>query len=138
MFLKSTGSKFSPVFRKGIGYAGAVSKGLGSASRALATGARVGSQIGNTVLAVPGVREAVMASPEARNVLNRLNTGAELARGASNVLGKASALTNPAGYKNIITPAGIDTKALGSNVSTGLQRAKEVAQATEPLIKFVR
>lgn len=139
MFLKSTGSKFSPVFRKGIGYAGAVSKGLGSASRSLATGARVGSELGNTILSIPGVRTYMRYHPEAKDVLDRLNTGAELASAGSQVLGRASVLTDPKMYRPIITSkGGLDTRSLGKNIRTGIERAKMLDSATEPLIKFVR
>ena len=139
MFLKATGRKAMPIFRKGVMASSALSKGLGTASRNLATGARVGSEIGNTILSIPFARQALAMSPQGQELLSRLNMGADLARGGSEFLGRASDLTNPLTYRPIVRASGsIDTKALGKNIREGLERAKALDKSSEPLMRFVK
>ena len=139
MFLKATGKKIMPIFRKGVTASSALSKGLGGASRNLASGARVGSELRNTILSIPFAKQALMRSPEGKDLLNRLNTGVELATSGSKFLGRASDLTNPLTYRPIIRESGsIDTKALGKNVREGIERAKALDRSSEPLIKFAK
>jgi hypothetical protein len=139
MFLKATGRRAMPIFRKGVMASSALSKGLGTASRGLATGARVGVELGNTILSIPFAREALSMSPQGQELLSRLNMGAGLAREGAQFLGRASDLTNPLTYRPIIRPSGsIDTKALGKNIREGLERAKALDKSSEPLMKFVK
>lgn len=139
MFLKATGRKAMPIFRKGVMASSALSKGLGGASRNLATSARVGGELRNTILSIPFAKQALMRSPEGKELLNRLNTGVELATSGSKFLGRASDLTNPSTYRPIIRESGsIDTKALGKNVREGIERAKSLDKSSEPLMKFVK
>lgn len=137
MFLKATGRKAMPIFRKGVMASSALSKGLGAASRNLATGARVGSELRDTILSIPFAKEALARSPEGKDLLNRLNTGVELASSGSGFLGRASDLTNPLTYRPILRAGGsIDTRALGKNIRQGIERAKALDKASEPLIQF--
>jgi len=139
MFLKAVGRKSMPIFRRGVMASSRLSKGLGGASRNLATGARAGEALSNTILSIPFAKEALMRSPEGKDLLNRLNTGTELAGAGSKFLGKASDLVNPLNYNKIITKSGsINVPALGRNIAQGLERAKQLDKAKEPLMKFVR
>lgn len=139
MFRKSVIKKAMPMFRRGIMASSRLSKGLGGASQTLATGARAGEALGNTILSIPFAKEALMRSPEGKDLLNRLNTGTELAGAGSKFLGKASDLVNPLNYNKIITKSGgINVPALGKNIYQGLERAKQLDKAKEPLMKFVR
>lgn len=137
MFLKATGSRAMPIFRRGVMASSALSKGLGASSRALATGARVGSELGNTILSIPFARQALSMSPQGQEFLSKLNLGADIARQGSQVLGRASDLVNPLTYRPIIRDSGsLNTKALGKNIREGLERAKALDRSSEPLMKF--
>lgn len=138
MFLKATGSRAMPIFRTGIMASSILSKGLGAASRGLATGSKIGSELGNTFLSIPFARQALSMSPQGQEFLSRLNLGADVARQGSQILGRASDLVNPLTYRPIIRQSGsINTKAIGQNIREGLERAKALDRATEPLFRFV-
>ena len=139
MFRKAVGRKAIPIFRRGVMASSALSKGLGGASRSLATGAAAGQALSNTISSIPFAKEALLRSPEGRDLLNRLNTGTELAFAGSKFLGQASGLVDPLNYNKIITKSGgINVPALGRNIAQGLERAKQLRGAGEPLMKFVK
>jgi len=139
MFRKAVGRRALPIFRKGVMASSRLSKGLGGASRSLATGAAAGQALSNTISSIPFAKEALIRSPEGRDLLNRLNTGTELAFAGSKFLGEASGLVNPLNYNKIITKTGgVDVPALGRNIYQGLERAKQLRASTEPLMKFVK
>jgi len=139
MFLKSAGRKAMPIFRKGVMASSALSKGLGAAGRGLSTGARAGGELRDTILSIPFAKEVLSSTPQGKDLLNRLNTGLELASAGSGFLGRASDLTNPLTYRPIIRATGsIDTRALGKNIREGIERAKALDRSSEPLIQFRR
>ena len=139
MFLKSSGSSASKMFRKAISTASNVSKGLGGASSALSGAIKKGTQVANAVGNVPFVKEAIKASPEAQDALAKARAGAKIGGQLAGVLKKGSDLTNPANYKPITTAGGgINAGAVQANAQAGLQRAKDLGEAGASLYRFVK
>ena len=139
MFLKSSGSSASKMFRKGLSTATNISKGLGGASSALSGAIKKGTQVANAIGNVPFVKEAIKASPEAQDALAKARIGVRVGKDVAGVLQKGSELTNPANYKPITTSTGgVNVANVQSNIQSGLQRAKDIGEAGAGIYHFVK
>ena len=139
MFRKSLGSSASKMFRKGISTASGVSKGLGGASNILTGAIKTGTKIANVLGDNPVVKGAIASSPEATALLAKARMGAKAGTQVAGLLKGASQITDPANYRGITTSTGgVNADAVQQNVSTGLQRAKDLAKEGESLYNFVK
>lgn len=139
MFRKSLGSSASKMFRKGISTASGVSKGLGGASNALTGAIKTGTKIANVLGDNAIVKGAIASSPEATALLGQARMGAKAGTQVAGLLKGASQFTDPSSYKSITTSSGgVNAGALQKNISTGLQRAKDLAKGGEDLYNFVK
>lgn len=139
MFRKSLGSSASKMFRKGISTASGVSKGLGGASNILTGAIKTGTKVANVLGDNPIVKGAIASSPEAQALLAKARMGAKAGTQVAGLLKGASELTDPSNYRSITTSTGgVNAGAVQKNVSTGLQRAKDLAKEGESLYNFVK
>ena len=139
MFRKSLGSSASKMFRKGISTASGVSKGLGGASNALTGAIKTGTKIANVLGDNAIVKGAIASSPEATALLGQARAGVRAGKAVAGILKSGSEFTNPANYRGITTSSGgINAGAVQKNISTGLQRAKDLAKEGESLYNFIK
>lgn len=139
MFRKSSGSKASKMFYKGIATSANASKGLGGASSALSGAIRKGEKSINDLGRVPFIKQAIALSPEAQDALASARTGVKIGKDVAVLLKGGSELLDPLSYRKIVTKTGgINAGNVQKNVQSGLQRAKDLGEDVQALYRFVK
>lgn len=139
MFRKSSGSKASKMFYKGVATSAGVSKGLGGASHVLSGAIKKGEKSLNDLGKVPFIKSAIELSPEAQDALASARTGIKVGKDVAVLLKGGSHLLDPLSYKKVITKTGgINAGNVQKNVQSGLQRAKDLGKDVQALYRFVK